>query len=165
MSERYYTIKELSDIAGTSKVTMFRFIKKNSFHEAKHRGNANLYSETDKNIILEGFNHKNGSKTNETKRNETSNELIEELKKQISMKDSQISELHEIINKDQKLLDQSQRLQLDVQNKLKKLESNTTQSRENDSKGDSNDSDTNISDQNKKPSNETRESFWKRLFR
>ena len=164
MSERYYTIKELSDIAGTSKVTMFRFIKKNSFHEAKHRGNANLYSETDKNIILEGFNHKNGSKTNETKRNETSNELIEELKKQISMKDSQISELHEIINKDQKLLDQSQRLQLDVQNKLKKLESNTTQSRENDSKGDSNDSE-NISDQNKKPSNETRESFWKRLFR
>ena len=165
MSERYSTIKELSDIAGTSKVTMFRFIKKNSFHESKHRGNANLYSETDKNIILEGFNHKNGSKTNETKRNETSNELIEELKKQISMKDSQISELHEIINKDQKLLDQSQRLQLDVQNKLKKLESNTTQSRENDSKGDSNDSDTNISDQNKKPSNETRESFWKRLFR
>ena len=136
MSERYYTIKELSDIAGTSKVTMFRFIKKNSFHEAKHRGNANLYSETDKNIILEGFNHKNGSKTNETKRNETSNELIEELKKQISMKDSQISELHEIINKDQKLLDQQQRLQLDVQNKLKKLENNTVQSPKNDSKGD-----------------------------
>ena len=164
MSERYYTIKELSDIAGTSKVTMFRFIKKNSFHEAKHRGNANLYSETDKNIILEGFNHKNGSKTNETKRNETSNELIEELKKQISMKDSQISELHEIINKDQRLLSQQQQLNLSSQ-KLLESKNDTVQSRKNDSKGDSNDSDTNISKQNEKPSNETRESFWKRLFR
>ena len=171
MSERYYTIKELSDIAGTSKVTMFRFIKKNSFHEAKHRGNANLYSETDKNIILEGFNHKNGSKTNETKRNETSNELIEELKKQISMKDSQISELHEIINKDQKLLDQQQQLNLSSQKLLENqkseqnIKNDTIQSRENDSKDDSNDSDTNTSKQNEKPSNETRESFWKRLFR
>ncbi|MEK2589101.1 replication protein B [Lentilactobacillus buchneri] len=164
MSERYYTIKELSDIAGTSKVTMFRFIKKNSFHEAKHRGNANLYSETDKNIILEGFNHKNGSKTNETKRNETSNELIEELKKQISMKDSQISELHEIINKDQRLLSQQQQLNLSSQ-KLLESKNDTVQSRKNDSKGDSNDLDTNISKQNEKPSNETRESFWKRLFR
>lgn len=164
MSERYYTIKELSDIAGTSKVTMFRFIKKNSFHEAKHRGNANLYSETDKNIILEGFNHKNGSKTNETKRNETSNELIEELKKQISMKDSQISELHEIINKDQRLLSQQQQLNLSSQ-KLLESKNDTVQSRKNDSKGDSNDLDANISKQNEKPSNETRESFWKRLFR
>ncbi|WP_260164904.1 replication protein B [Lentilactobacillus buchneri] len=164
MSERYYTIKELSDIAGTSKVTMFRFIKKNSFHEAKHKGNANLYSETDKNIILEGFNHKNGSKTNETKRNETSNELIEELKKQISMKDSQISELHEIINKDQRLLSQQQQLNLSSQ-KLLESKNDTVQSRKNDSKGDSNDLDTNISKQNEKPSNETRESFWKRLFR
>ncbi|MQM59309.1 MurR/RpiR family transcriptional regulator [Lentilactobacillus buchneri] len=164
MSERYYTIKELSDIAGTSKVTMFRFIKKNSFHEAKHRGNANLYGETDKNIILEGFNHKNGSKTNETKRNETSNELIEELKKQISMKDSQISELHEIINKDQRLLSQQQQLNLSSQ-KLLESKNDTVQSRKNDSKGDSNDLDTNISKQNEKPSNETRESFWKRLFR
>lgn len=165
MSERYYTIKELSDIAGTSKVTMFRFIKKNSFHESKHRGNANLYSETDKNIILEGFNHKNGSKTNETKRNETSNELIEELKKQISMKDSQISELHEIINKDQKLLDQQQRLQLDVQNKLKKLESNATQSPKGRFKSDKSNSDINTNEQSKKPSSETQKSFWKRLFR
>ena len=164
MSERYYTIKELSDIAGTSKVTMFRFIKKNSFHEAKHRGNANLYSETDKNIILEGFNHKDGSKTNETKRNETSNELIEELKKQIAMKDSQISKLHEIITQDQKLLDQQQQLNLSSQ-KLLESKNDTVRSPRRRSKNDSNDSDTNTSKQNKKPSNETRESFWKRLFR
>lgn len=171
MSERYYTIKELSDIAGTSKVTMFRFIKKNSFHEAKHRGNANLYSETDKNIILEGFNHKDGSKTNETKRNEKSNELIEELKKQIAMKDSQISKLHEIITQDQKLLDQQQQLNLSSQKLLENqkseqnIKNDTTQSRENDSKGDKSNSDTNISEQNKKPSQDVRESFWKRLFR
>ncbi|MCT3395833.1 helix-turn-helix domain-containing protein [Lentilactobacillus hilgardii] len=164
MSERYYTIKELADIAGTSKVTMFRFIKKNSFHETKHRGNANLYSETDKNSILEGFNHKNGSKINETKRNETSNELIEELKKQIAMKDSQISELHEIINKDQKLLDQQQQLNLSSQ-KLLESKNDIMQSRKNDSKDDKNNPDTNINEQNKKPSSETQKSFWKRFFR
>ena len=81
------------------------------------------------------------------KRNETSNELIEELKKQIAMKDSQISELHEIINKDQKLLDQQQQLNLSSQKLLENqkseqnIKNNTVQSRENDSKNDKNDSD------------------------
>lgn len=171
MAKRYYTIKEIADIAGISKVTMFRFIKKNSFHETKHRGNANLYDETVKNAILEGFNHKNSSVRNESKRNEFHNELIEELKKQIAMKDSQISELHEIISKDQKLLDQQQQLNLSSQKLLENQKSeqninnHPTQSRDNASKGDQNDTDTNTSEQNKKPSNGIREGFFKRLFK
>lgn len=42
-------------------------------------------------------------------------EQLEDQRKQIEAKDKQIAELHQ-------LLDQSQRLQLDVQNKLKQLE-------------------------------------------
>lgn len=163
MAKRYYTIKEIADIAGMSKVTMFRFIKKNAFHETKHRGNANLYDETVKNAILEGFTHKNNSVRNETNRNELHNELIEELKKQISMKDSQISGLHNIISKNQKLLDQQQQLNLSSQKLLEdqKSEQNINnhpkRSRQNASKDDHNDTDTNTSEQNKKPSNRIRE--------
>ena len=83
---------------------------------------------------------------------------VQTLKEQLTNKDEHIKDLTQ-------LLDQSQRLQLDVQNKLNKLESNTIQIRENDSKGDESNSDTNISKQNEKPSQDVRESFWKRLFR
>ncbi|MEE8825044.1 hypothetical protein LASUN_06460 [Lentilactobacillus sunkii] len=48
-------------------------------------------------------------------------EQLEDQRKQIDAKDKQIAELHQ-------LLDQSQRLQLDVQNKLKQLESKGTSS-------------------------------------
>ena len=83
---------------------------------------------------------------------------MQTLKEQLTNKDEHIKDLTQ-------LLDQSQRLQLDVQNKLNKLESNTIQIRENDSKGDKSNSDIHTNKQNEKPSNETRESFWKRLFR
>lgn len=49
-------------------------------------------------------------------------EQLDEQVKQLKAKDKQIAELHQ-------LLDQSQRLQLDVQNKLKQLESKTDQSK------------------------------------
>ena len=105
----------------------------------------------------------NTNKDKQDKNTSSNDQLVNILRRQLEEKDQQI-------NKFQKLLDQQQQLNLSSQKLLENqkseqnIKSNTVQSRENDSKGDSNDSDTNISKQNEKPSNETRESFWKRLF-
>ena len=110
MAETYYTIKQLADIAGTSKVTMFRYIKQNSIHETKHKGNANLYDETQKSLILKEFRGKSASSVSETDHDETA--LIQELKSQLKAKDAQINDLHAIIKQNQRLLDQQQQLNL-----------------------------------------------------
>lgn len=119
MAETYYTIKQLADIAGTSKVTMFRYIKQNSIHETKHKGNANLYDETQKNLILKGFKGKGVSSVSETDHDETA--LIQELKSQLKAKDAQINDLHAIIKQNQRLLDQQQQLNLATNRQNEKL--------------------------------------------
>lgn len=124
MAETYYTIKELADIAGTSKVTMFRYIKKNSIHETKHKGNANLYDETNKNLILKGFRGKDISSVSEIIYHES--ELVHDLKAQLKAKDIQIADLHSIIKQNQRLLDQQQQLNLETNRQNEKLlDSNT----------------------------------------
>lgn len=106
----------------------------------------------------------NTNKDRQDKSTSSNDQLVNILRRQLDEKDQQI-------NKFQKLLDQQQQLNLSSQKLLENqkseqnIKSNTVQSREKDSKGDSNDSDTNISKQNENPSNETRENFWKRLFR
>ncbi|MDN5583519.1 MAG: hypothetical protein L0G20_01160 [Lactobacillus sp.] len=119
MAETYYTIKQLADIAGTSKVTMFRYIKQNSIHETKHKGNANLYDETQKSLILKGFHGKTISDVSETVHDETA--LIQELKSQLKAKDAQINDLHAIIKQNQLLLDQQQQLNLATSRQNEKL--------------------------------------------
>ena len=119
MAETYYTIKQLADIVGTSKVTMFRYIKQNSIHETKHKGNANLYDETQKRLILKGFNGKTISDVSGTVHDETA--LIQELKSQLKAKDAQINDLHAIIKQNQRLLDQQQQLNLATNRQNEKL--------------------------------------------
>ena len=99
----------------------------------------------------------NTNKDKQDKNTSGNDQLVNILRRQLEEKDQQIAKF-------QKLLDQQQQLNLSSQ-KLLESKNDTVQSRKNDSKGDSNDLDTNISKQNEKPSNETRESFWKRLFR
>lgn len=119
MSETYYTIKQLADMVGTSKVTMFRYIKQKSIHETKHKGNANLYDETKKALILKGFKGKSASNVSEMIHDETA--LIQELKSQLKAKDIQIDDLHSIIKQNQRLLDQQQQLNLATSRQNEKL--------------------------------------------
>lgn len=119
MSETYYTIKQLADMAGTSKVTMFRYIKQKSIHETKHKGNANLYDEAKKTLILKGFKGKSASNVSEMVHDETA--LIQELKSQLKAKDIQIDDLHSIIKQNQRLLDQQQQLNLATNRQNEKL--------------------------------------------
>ena len=96
---------------------------------------------------------------------------MELLEKQLDKKDQQIDKLQQSLSEAHKLLDQQQQLNLSSQKLLENqkseqnIKNDATKSRGNDSKDDKSNPDTNTSKQNKKPSNETRESFWRRLFR
>ncbi len=163
MNSELFTMSQISRKLNVSKSSVYRSISKLNLRENSTRGKAKLYNQEAFQKIQKDLSDLNSKQfINNSKNN---SELIQELKMEVKRWKSETDKRNEQIDKLTQLLDQSQRLQLDVQNKLKKLESNTTQSRENDSKGDSNDPDTNISKQNEKPSDETRESFWKRLFR
>lgn len=126
MSESLKTIKEIADLIGVSKSTVYRYIKSNSIHESSHNGSTKLYDESAKNLILKGFNITTESNS-ESKRidNDATNllkdELINTLKnqvkiqiKQLNVKDNQIAEL-------QKSNDQLQKLLLYEQQKNTKL--------------------------------------------
>lgn len=134
------TIKELADELAVSKTAIRKHMddKFRSTYTIK-KGNKILIK--DEGIELLKGQFKNQGATNTRKAEmETANETVakdnrdqshllaeqlEDQRKQIEEKDKQIAELHQ-------LLDQSQRLQLDVQNKLKQLENksgNSTQTK------------------------------------
>uniref|UniRef100_UPI00403F9E98 replication protein B n=1 Tax=Lentilactobacillus hilgardii TaxID=1588 RepID=UPI00403F9E98 len=163
MSSELLTMSQISRKLNISKSSVYRSISKLNLKETSTRGKAKLYNQEAFKKIQKDLSDLNNKQSIDNSKNDS--ELIRELKTEVERWKSETDKRNEQIDKLTQLLDQSQRLQLDVQNKLKKLESNTTQSRENDSKDDKNNPYTNISKQNKKPSNETRESFWKRLFR
>ena len=106
----------------------------------------------------------NTNKDRQDKSTSSNDQLVNILRRQLEEKDQQIAKFQKLLDQQQQLNLSSQKL-LENQKSEQNIKNDTTQSRENDSKGDSNDSDTNISKQSEKPSNETRESFWKRLFR
>ncbi|HAZ0588747.1 hypothetical protein [Enterococcus faecium] len=85
--ETYKTMKEIANILGVSKPTLFRFLKANSFHEAFKKRNTNMYDETTTKAIIESFKQEKSEERFISSRNdETTDEMfIESLKEQISL--------------------------------------------------------------------------------
>lgn len=106
----------------------------------------------------------NTNKDKQDKNTSSNDQLVNILRRQLEEKDQQIAKFQKLLDQQQQLNLSSQKL-LENQKSEQNIKSNTTQNRENDSKDDKSKPDTNMSKQNEKPSNETRESFWKRLFR
>lgn len=48
-------MKEIANILGVSKPTLFRFLKANSFHEAFKKRNTNMYDETTDEMFIESL--------------------------------------------------------------------------------------------------------------
>ena len=112
-------MKEIADILGVSKPTLFRFLKANSFHETFKKRNANMYDETTTNAIIESFNQeKNGARFISSRSDEM---LVESLKEQINLLKKHDEEQKEQIKKLYALLDQQQQLLLYEQQKNTKL--------------------------------------------
>ena len=115
----YKTMKEIADILGVSKPTLFRFLKANSFHETFKKRNTNMYDETTTNAIIESFNQKKNDERFISSRNDEM--LVESLKEQIKLLKKHDEEQKEQIKKLHALLDQQQQLLLYEQQKNTKL--------------------------------------------
>lgn len=124
------TIKELADELAVSKTAIRKHMDDEfrSTYTIK-QGNKILIKDEGVDVLKEQFKNSESSTENSAESNATASadsknskdttallaETLEDQRKQIEEKDKQIRELHQ-------LLDQSQRLQLDVQNKLKQLQ-------------------------------------------
>ncbi|WP_447409489.1 hypothetical protein ACDP95_11360 (plasmid) [Weissella confusa] len=120
-----YTIQQIADLAGVSKITMYKFIASGSYTETVGKRNAKLYSETVKNLILTDFKNKKPFTTVSKKEtvvngqnNTYSADYVSSLKDQIQQLQSFIDHQSEQLAAVQKSLDQAQQLQLIAEQRL-----------------------------------------------
>lgn len=120
-----YTIQQIADLAGVSKITMYKFIASGTYTGTVGKRNAKLYSETVKNLILTDFKHKKSNTTvskQETvvngQNNTYSDDYVSALKDQIQQLQSFIDHQSEQLTAVQKSLDQAQQLQLIAEQRL-----------------------------------------------
>jgi len=119
--------KEIADMIGLSKMTVYRYIKANNIIETSQNGRTLLYDDTTVNTIIKGLIGKNDVTSNITSVTLDSNEeyiekleeINELLKKEIDTKNIQIENLQTILNQQQQLLLYEQ------QKSTKLLEENT----------------------------------------
>jgi len=113
------TMKEIADILGVSKTTLFRYLKDKSIHETYKDGKSNMYDETTVTHIIQGFKREKdpNNVTDETmmqslreqiyllkKHNMEQLEQIEQWKLNDLEQKEQIRSLHNILDQQQKLL-------------------------------------------------------------
>jgi len=104
--------KQIADILGVSKMTVYRFIKSNNIVESSQDGRTLLFDDTTVKIILKGLSHKLDTSLDVTSVASDFKEdyiiKLEEmnvfLKKEIKDKNNQIESLQTILNQQQKLL-------------------------------------------------------------
>lgn len=106
------SIKQIADILGVSKMTVYRFIKSNNITETSQDGRTLLYDDTSVNLIIKGLSDK--TDVTDVTPNDASvfkedyviklEEMNVFLKKEIEDKNNQIESLQTILNQQQQLL-------------------------------------------------------------
>lgn len=104
--------KQIADILGVSKMTVYRFIKSNNITETSQDGRTLLYDDISVNLIVKGLSDK--TDVTDVTPNDTSDfkkdyvikleEMNGFLKKEIEDKNNQIESLQTILNQQQQLL-------------------------------------------------------------
>ena len=119
------SIKEIADILGVSKITVYRFIKTSNVTESAVEGRTMLYDDTSVNTIVKAFSDKKDV-TRDTMDDTSSyaqeyweklEEMNDFLKKEIEDKNQQLKAKDEQIERLQIILDQQQQLLLYEQKK------------------------------------------------
>ena len=117
-NERLYKISEISYIAKVNKTKVWRYIRDNNISERSMKGNAKLYSEHTKDVIIKAFSSESVHLATETKA-DTSRILLDILKGELERKNDQLDKM-------QSLLDQQQQLNLSTNRQNEKLLDTTT---------------------------------------
>ncbi|WP_372487091.1 hypothetical protein [Lactiplantibacillus plantarum] len=115
-SERLYKISDIADIAKVNKTKVWRYIRDNNISERSMKGNAKLYSEHNKDVILKALSNDSIHFATETKA-DTSRILLE----QIEILKGELERKNDQLDKMQSLLDQQQQLNLSTNRQNEKL--------------------------------------------
>ncbi|MCG0863616.1 hypothetical protein IMAU20009_02904 [Lactiplantibacillus plantarum] len=134
-NERLYKISEIADIAKVNKTKVWRYIRDNNISERSMKGNAKLYSEHTKDVIIKAFSSEFVHLATETKA-DTSRILLE----QIDILKGELERKNDQLDKMQSLLDQQQQLNLSTNRQNEKLLDTNTHSQD-DSPSQSDDTD------------------------
>lgn len=111
-----YSMKEIADSIGVSKMKVYRTITKKHYKEQYKVGQTLYFDETVKKLLYKDLKQVTVTEGHNT---EQKNYLVDELKDRVQSQQEQIVKLT-------KLLDQSQQLQLMAENKIKQLENKMT---------------------------------------
>lgn len=111
-----YSIKEIADAIGVSKMKVYRTITKNHYKEQYKVGQTLYFDETVKTLLEKELKELT---VTEDRNKEQKDYLVNELKDRVQSQQEQIVKLT-------RLLDQSQQLQLMAENKIKQLENKMT---------------------------------------
>jgi len=111
-----YSMKEIADLIGVSKMKVYRTVTKKHYKEQYKIGQTLYFDETVKTLLEKELKEETVTENHNTERKDY---LVEELKDRVQSQQEQIVKLT-------KLLDQSQQLQLVAENKIKQLENKMT---------------------------------------
>lgn len=155
--EKLYSQKDIADRVGTSKSTVYRIIKELGLKNATKQSQTMLYDESVLKAVRKDFEARKINQNSTTESVHSNDELIAQLKDDLQHEREQVANLT-------KLLDQSQKLQLNLQQQLKALKApqEATTASENNSKA--NDEET-TKDTEKTTTEPDKLKWWQRIFK
>ena len=155
--EKLYSQKDIADRVGTSKSTVYRIIKELGLKNATKQSQTMLYDESVLKAVRKDFEARKLNQNSTTESVHSNDELIAQLKDDLQHEREQVANLT-------KLLDQSQKLQLNLQQQLKALKApqEATTASENNFK--TNDEET-TKDTEKATTEPEKLKWWQKIFR
>ena len=154
--EKLYSQKDIADRVGTSKSTVYRIIKELGLKNATKQSQTMLYDESVLKAVRKDFEARKLNQNSPAESVHSNDELIAQLKDDLQHEREQVANLT-------KLLDQSQKLQLNLQQQLKALKApqGATTASENNSKA--NDDET-TKETKKATEQPNKRHWWQRMF-
>lgn len=155
--EKLYSQKDIADRVGTSKSTVYRIIKELGLKNATKQSQTMLYDESVLKAVRKDFEARKLNQNSPAESVKNSDELIAQLKDDLQHEREQVAHLT-------KLLDQSQQLQLNLQQQIKVLQApqEATATSENDAKQNSNEV---TSAEEKATTEPNKLKWWQRIFK
>lgn len=154
--EKLYSQKDIADRLGTSKSTIYRIIKELGLKNTTKQSQTMLYSESVLNAVRKELQARKLIQNSTAESVKNSDELIAQLKDDLQHEREQVANLT-------KLLDQSQQLQLNLQQQIKALQAPQEATAASESNSKTNDDET-TKETKKATEQPNKRHWWQRMF-
>ena len=155
--EKLYSQKDIADRVGTSKSTVYRIIKELGLKNATKQSQTMLYDESVLKAVRKDFEARKLNQNSPAESVHSNDELIAQLKDDLQHEREQVANLT-------KLLDQSQKLQLNLQQQLKALKAPQKAATASENNSKANDEET-TKDTEKATTEPEKLKWWQKIFR